>query len=210
MNNNILYSAISKELDNKSLDIARDYSEIALDSFLESGIIKELPLVKSLSSFYSISNSINERNKIRNILSFFQQFHSGGIDDLKFNQFRHKFTTDQNYHDRVIETIILLNERFLHALKSKILANFLIEHINQKLNWDELEDLSSILDNIHPKALKCLKDMQEDKYGRNMGETINRQSLLISSGLASTFEDRCIVNGLGRIFYNFGIKNLEL
>jgi len=148
---------VSDEIVNSSIDLGVDYSEIALDEFLDNGLLKDIPFVKSVVGFYNITNSIIDRHKAKKILTFFKEFHSKKIDLEKLDAFKLKFNQDKKYRDRVVEIIVLLNERFLQDEKSKILANLIIAHIEDKISWIDLKDISVVLDNIHPKGFAFLE-----------------------------------------------------
>jgi len=206
MNNNIT-QIISNEITEKTLDLSVDFTEIALDRFISNNILSEIPIIKSVLSFYNIGNSIINRHNSKKILCFFQEFNSKKIDDIKFNEFKHKIITDQKYQSQVIETIILLNERFLQVEKSKILANIIIAHIEGNLSWDELTDITIVLDFIQPKGFLFLEKMSklENWSGHDFSEDIG-ESLILASGIGYKYGSQLWINETGQKLFNFGIK----
>lgn len=202
---------VSKELINKSFDFARDMAEIGLDQFIKDGFLRDIPLVNMVAAFYNVTNSIVSRNNARKILVFFQEFNSGKIDDNKFNEFAHKMKTDNHYRTEVVETIILLNERFLKTEKSKILANLVIAHINGHLSWAEFSDLTYVLDNIHPKCYFLLKEMSNEPYWRStIISDAPAEALIIAAGIGHRKDNNFIIVELGQKLYELGIKPANL
>ena len=100
---------VSKEINTKTLELGIDYSELALDEFVKDGVLKEIPFIKSIVSFYNIGNSIIDRHKTKKILTFFKEFHSSEIEPEKLENFKQKFNTDINYQNQVVETITFLH-----------------------------------------------------------------------------------------------------
>ncbi|MCK4665066.1 MAG: hypothetical protein KAT68_19515 [Bacteroidales bacterium] len=202
---------VSKEITDKTIDLTIDYSEIGLDSFIEDGILKEIPLVKSILSFYNIANSVIDRHKTQKILSFFKEFHSQSINKEKLNNFKNKFNEDVNFQNRVVELIILLNERFLHVEKSKILANLIIAHIEEHISWEKLLDITFVLDNIHPNGFDFLKKMSIQKYPWSSNEFrfIEEESLMFACGIGLRQGNRFQITEMGKILYDYGIKPLR-
>jgi len=197
---------VSKEITDKTLDLSIDFTEIALDQFISNSVLSEIPIIKSLVSFYNIKNSITHRHNTKKILSFFQEFNSKKINDIKFNQFKHKFKTDKKYQTQVTETIILLNERFLQVEKSKILANLIIAHIEDNLSWDELTDITIVLDNIQPKAFLFLEklsklDWNSFDFNKDIGE-----GLILANGIGYKSGSRLWITEIGQQLFNYGIK----
>lgn len=204
-------SIISKELISRSSDLGSDIAEFGLDQFMKEGFLKEIPFMNMVTAFYNIGNSMIQRHNVKKIITFFQEFNNGQIDDIKFNQFSHKFNSDNKYRNDVVETILLLNERFLQVEKSKILANLVLAHINEKLTWKEFSDITFILDGIHPKCFSILKEMSSQPYWRS--QIINsppEEALIIASGIGHRENSNFVIVELGQKLYNFGIKPAEI
>lgn len=198
---------VTNEISVKTLDLAIDYSELALDEFLKDGILKEIPFVKSIVSFYNIGNSVIDRHKSKKILTFFKEFHSSEIEFEKLEKFKQKFSKNIDYQNQVVETIILLNERFLQTEKSKILAKLIISHIEEKISWNELTDLSIVLDNIHPKGFLFLDKMaKESNFAKKEREQVG-EALMIACGIGNRHGTLFMINELGMKFYENCLKN---
>mgnify|MGYP000039925225 FL=1 len=75
INSTDITKLVTNEISTKTLDLGIDYSELALDEFLKNGVLKEIPFVKSVVSFYNIGNSIINRHNTKKILTFFKEFH---------------------------------------------------------------------------------------------------------------------------------------
>ena len=201
---------VSDEIVEKSIDLSIEYSEIALDEFLKDGILKEIPIVKSIVSFYNISSSIIDRHKTKKILTFFKEFHSKHIDEKKLEVFKNKFNSDDAYRRKVVETIVLLNERFYHIEKTKILANLFISYIEEEITWQEFVDISFVLDNFHPRGFTYLKALFEVEFKDRHKDAHEGEGLMFACGIGYRFGNRFTINSLGKKFYNFGLKKTDL
>ncbi|OYX25553.1 MAG: hypothetical protein B7Z06_07095 [Flavobacteriales bacterium 32-35-8] len=207
---NDINEIVSNEILKRTIDISIDYSELSLDAFLEEGLLKEIPFVKSIVGFYNISNSIIERHKVNKILTFFKTFHEGNIDGEKLEKFKEKFSADKKYQNKVIEIIILLNERFLQIEKSKILANLLLAHIKNELSWEEFQDISMILEVIHPRGFDFLHLISKELNWANQSPRINVDEVfMIACGIGYRHGSRFYISHYGQKLFNFGIKPLN-
>jgi hypothetical protein len=206
---------IENEIFQKTIDITTDYSEIILDDFLREGLLKEIPVVKSLVAFYNITSSISQRNKVRNILVFFNELNKKNIHTDKLLDFKLKFQEEKKFREQVLETIILLNERFLQMQKARILANFTLALIEEKITWSEFEDLSIILDTIHPKAIAYLNKVVTERKDRRISlqlkkDLVSSESLMLACGIGmSPYEGSYILTELGEAFYKYGIEPMN-
>jgi hypothetical protein len=198
---------VENEILNPAVDLSIDYAEIALDSFLDNDAISEIPIVKSIVGVAKIGISIKERYDLKKLLTFFKEFQSGNISNENRLAFNEKFNSNEKYRTEVVETIVLLNERFLDLKKSKILANLMNAHINNNLTWNELTDISIILDNIHPKAFLFLKEMSEQNWS-NHDRNLENEPLMFSCGIGHRHGSKFSISKMGQDLFNYGIKPL--
>ena len=200
---------VSREITNKTIDISIDYSELFLDSFLKDGILKDIPIISSIVGFYNISNSLIDRYKVKKILTFFQEFHSKNIESKKLNDFKIKISQDLMYKNKIVETIILYNERFLQVEKSKILANLLIAHIEEKIDWDEFQDILIALEIINPKGFDLLRKISlESTWANQQSYDFYQEALIVASGIGYRKGSRFYILPFGQKLFEYGIKPL--
>lgn len=201
---NGLIKAVEKEIFDHSLDLGIEYAELGLDAMMTTGVLKEIPLVKSLYSAYSIYNSVTDRFRIKKILTFLKQLSSKTIEPQKLEKFKRSFK-DEKYRDEVLEMVVLLNERFLHIEKSKILANFFRCLIEEKITYSDFIHLSSILDAIQIRGLTYLKNWGD--LSRDFVQLRDLDSegipLLLAAGIGYTHGSGIRINDMGRNFFRF-------
>ena len=198
---------VSDELTSKSIDLSVEYSEIALDEFLKEGLLKEIPIVKSVVTFYNIGNSVLARYNTKKIRTFFKEFHGSDINSESLLKFKSKFNSDSKYRTQVVETIILFNERFNQIEKSKILAKLILSHIEGHISWEELIALAIVLENIHPNGIIFLKSKMT--YQGVPKHDHEGEPLMIACGIGYSgvgMQSPFKINKLGLLFYEFGVK----
>ena len=201
-------NVVSREIIEKTVDITIDYSELGIDTILQESLLKEIPLVKSVLSFYNITNSIIDRHNVIKLLTFFREFHRKEINLEKLNAFKAKFSQNIKYQNKVVETIILLNERFLQIKKSKILANLLIAHIEENITWQELQDISFVLDSIHPKGFEFLEKMSKGPFWGYHGNDEAGEPFMTACGIGHRHGSKFTISPIGQKLFKFGLKPL--
>ena len=197
------------EIFNKSLDLSTDYAEASLDLIFEDGLLKELPIVKTLFTFYNITSSIIAQHNVKKILVFLQEFHSHRIEDDKIKKFKKQFNKDLNYRNEVLETVLIYIERFTDVKKSKILANLFIAYINENLSWKDFQKMTFILNTLNPSSFDFMAKYFELNSSKSMIELVEGEAFLLASGIATKFEDRFSLTRTGISIYEFGIKPLK-
>lgn len=200
-----LIKTVEKEIFDYSLDLGIEYAELGLDAIVNTGVLKEIPVIKSLYGAYNIYSSVSSRFRVKKILTFLKQLNSKTIEIQKLEKFKQDFE-DEKYRDEVLETVILLNERFLNVEKSKVLANFLRCLIEEKITYSDFQHLSSILDAIQLRGLIYLKDWGNvsPEFTGMRGMTFEEIPLLLACGIGYTHGSGVKINSMGKKFFKFG------
>lgn len=142
---------------------------------------------------------------------FLEEFHSKNIDENKLQSFKEKFNENTKHRNHVLETILLLNEKFIDTEKSKILANLFSAHIEDNLTWEEFFKLSFMLSNLNPAGYKFLERCvdEKSKIRMKMAETIEGEALLMACGIGIKFEELFKPTRTAFKLYEYGLKPLK-
>ena len=73
-----------------SSDIIANYVELGIDSVLEDGIFKEVPVVSTILSINKVFLSIHERNLVKNLILFLNELNTGDINRKKLEKYKEK------------------------------------------------------------------------------------------------------------------------
>ncbi|WP_291152294.1 hypothetical protein [Flavobacterium sp. UBA7680] len=201
--------SFEKEIFNKTFDLSVNYSEIALDLISTSEIIKEIPWVKTLASFYNISSSINARYNMKKNLVFLQEFHSHKIDEEKLRDFKEKLYQDNKYRNEIIEITLVLIEKFIDIEKAKILANLLKAHIEADLTWEDYRKISFALNHLNPSGYIFLIQSFNKEMKKTMIQSMEGEAFLLACGIGRIFEEQLKITPTGKKLYEFGLKPLK-
>lgn len=209
MENNTLTNNLEKEIFNKTFDLSSDYTEVAIDVIINDDILKEIPIVKSLISFYNISSSLIARHNVKKVIIFLQEFHSKKVDSDKLERFKTKLEKDSNKKNEILETVLVLIEKFIDFEKSKILANLFLAHIENKLTWKDFKKLSFILNNLNPSGYVFLEKCADKNTSMKMSELIEGEAFLLACGIGTKFEEQFKLTNAGLKLYEYGLKPLK-
>lgn len=144
------------EIIEPSMDISVDYAEIFVDQFVSDGILKDLPIVKTLYASYKTIESLHDAYEIKKILTFLRQCRKNDVSENNRLKFRADMEKDNEYKKKVIETILIYLNSYREIKKSEILANFLSAHIKGEIDFNRFKNLSICLDTIHPMCFDYL------------------------------------------------------
>ncbi|WP_026932633.1 hypothetical protein [Christiangramia echinicola] len=142
--------------DSSIQNLAADFTEIALDTILENEVLKDFPVIGTISNVIKASKNIRDKIFAKKVLLFLQS-----LNDCSLEQ-REKFTKqiDQNpkKKQKVGEAVIVLLDRIDDMDKPQIIGNLFKAYINEDINYDDFIKMSSIINKINLKDLILLKN----------------------------------------------------
>jgi len=203
----ILKESIQKEFLNSAFDLSQEYAEIGLDQLLDNQAFKEIPVVKTIVGSIKGVLAIRELVFARKLAVFFQQFHKGLGNQEDAKVIIVNLTNDTKKRDRIIEQVIVMNERYIDSYKSVIHANLLLAHLKHKLTWDELSGFLISLDMLHPMTIELLRGFYKDGSFRFPGAfDYNYAEGLTGAGLGKSQGSCVTINSLGQKFCTYGLN----
>lgn len=212
-----LNKKLSGDLIFPSVSLFESYTEKGIDALVENESMKEIPVVKHLIAVAKLGITFRDYFFAQRLVTFIQEFNAGTIDSEKLNSFQERIESDKAFREKVIQHIILFNERFITNQKSKVSANLLKSWIEDKISWREFRDLHVCLDSLHPSSFDYLLKWSEFDFKTPNGADLrtvlfsrNPQSeaFLISSGLARItegFDSKIELLEFGKLLFVHGI-----
>lgn len=76
-----LVDDFEKSLFNSSENVISDYLEIGIDSLMNEGILKELPIVNTIVGVLKVGKNVHDRNLLKQTLTFINEFNNNQISD---------------------------------------------------------------------------------------------------------------------------------
>jgi len=199
---------ISENLDKPAFELGQEYGEIALDSFVDNDVLREIPIVKTVVGIGKGLVAVKNIYFAKKLLAFLEKFHTGNLPEDKLDDFKFKLNDDETYRQKVVEHVVVYNERFVSIKKSEVLANLFLAHLNGKFDWQGFEELSEIVDSVQIRAFEVLKnsaDSDDPFHFVTADHQADGGGVLFSAGLCIIHGNHYSVNAYGRYLYYYGI-----
>lgn len=71
-------------------DVGIDFLELGIDSVLQDGLLREIPIVGTIVRMCRFAQNVHDRNLLRQTLVFINEFNSGNISAEKIEKHREK------------------------------------------------------------------------------------------------------------------------
>lgn len=136
------------------IEIVQEVGEITLDSFLNDGLLKEIPILGTLIKFRKIGVGIRDIMFAKKLFVF---LHS--ISDTTAEQ-REKFVTELESNSsklqKVGETIVFYLDQYDHVEKAEILGKLATARMQQRIDYSTFERLAAIVNRAYMPDLRDL------------------------------------------------------
>lgn len=86
--------SFSYSLFDGSKDSIGDIAGLGIDSLLEDGLFKDIPIVSMLIGVQKTYQNIHDRNLLKQTLTFIKQFNSGTINEEKLTKYKEMLNSD--------------------------------------------------------------------------------------------------------------------
>lgn len=211
-----LFSPVTSDLGGPLLDIA----EAGLDSILEAGVLKNIPILGTIAGFCKAGASIREKNLIRQTAVFITSFNNGSISDDELSGYRTKLENDNKRAERELGRVILLLDRIIEEIQSKMLGAFYRSYVKGGIGWDKFCELSEanermfvsdyvMLEAICRNPIKQDVEITDKKMYRiqrleSLGLVMENRTRLHSGNILSypDTDDRFVSTPLGGTFFS--------
>lgn len=157
MEEKTLSVALSETLKSESVDCISSLAEIGLDSILEDGLFKDIPIVSTVISLYKIGNSLKDRYNLKKTLIFINEINNGIANEEKRLEYCAKFKNNDNFRNQEIEYLLVLIDRYISYDKPKMLAKIYLAYLDGVLTWEELTMYAEVVDRFIYGDLEMLK-----------------------------------------------------
>lgn len=152
-----LPSALCDSITDEARSSAASILEVGLDSVLDDGLLKDVPLLSTAASLYKIGHSIKERHYIKKLAEFLQALNNGLVEDDQVQVFRERILHDQKKSKKELEYILILVDRYISDGKATIIAKLYLAYLDSKISWVEFSVYSEVTDQLFINDLDFLR-----------------------------------------------------
>lgn len=170
-------------------DLIGNISETALDVALESGILKDIPIVGSIIGAMKAGRDIRNNIFLKKIGIFLSELSKNTQEDKE--AFISKFDTEEKKNE-FGEAVMLLLERADDMNKPVLIARVVSAHIRGHVSYKKSMRLCAIIGRCYTLDLELLKGFKDGVQGDEtpIAESLLAAGLLSSGGFdGGTFEN---------------------
>lgn len=187
MKNDLSFS-MSQSITEECSELVSSIAEVTLDSVLEDGLLKDIPIIASAISVYKIGASLRERHELMKLYYFVKSFNNGMQDEEQREKYILNFQNDQKIRNKELAYLMVVLDKYINLDKPQMLAKIYLSYLNGEITWEEVMKYSEVIDRLLPGDVELLAvGMRENVNYRNVDDGILR---LVALGLMVSFPDK--------------------
>lgn len=206
-NEEISKALIDSILPEKTSEEFIDIAEIGLDQLLDDGLLKEIPILKTIVAIYKTSITISDRLLIKKILLFLSSVYK--IPDEHIAAFIAEIDQKPKFKREIGEKLLMILDKSDDFRKSTWLAEIFKSYITHEIDYSTFQRLCNSVNNtfidfildlktiyaVLPTNNEAKKEVLDHLYQSGL-VSIESQMVVGSNGLEFT------PNRLGRLLIN--------
>ena len=132
----------------------RDLAEVAVDSVLKEGILRDIPVFNTLAALYRTGVEIRQQLFIKKVVNFLKELSNTSFE--KRQKFVEDIERDSNRKREFGEILLLLIDRADSLQKPSILGRLIKYHILGYISYEDATRLAFIVDRVYISDLNYL------------------------------------------------------
>jgi hypothetical protein len=211
-------NSISSNLPTSFSDVVKDYAELGIDSVLDAGVLRDIPILKTLLSVRDIGVKMRHFLYERKVHAFLEGLREGlNNDEMAIEG----FMKGEKERDRFAETAFVLIERYDDIHKPEVMGLLWAACAKGSVSYDQVARLCHLIDRVYWEDLLVLLNFKDGVHasGELAVESLCSVGLVqrggIDSGTYGSTEEGNMSGGyhfaktdLGSALVSYGLQKL--
>ena len=189
MNENDTPKLSAKELLVPLKDVAMDYAELGIDAISNDGILKEIPLIRSVAAFFALGNKIHDKHVERQIHRFLVALNANEIPAEKLAAHRQRFDDNPKQAEKELHLVLITLDRSTEEEKAVFYGKLYRAYLMGKVDFDRFSELVEVVNRLFLQDVHILQHLRFNPAIGVRAESY-QFSRLISIGLCATSESQ--------------------
>lgn len=140
----VMKSVFLEEFSSIGIDIA----EAGIDSLLDSEVLENIPIVKTVGAIAKVSLAIRDKHLLKKLLIFIEALNQGNVNPEEIERRKKAAQNNEKWLREEIELITIHIDRLDELEKTQLTAAFYIEYINQNISWTQYREYLAIIERV--------------------------------------------------------------
>lgn len=196
-----------------------DIREVGIDSLLDEGLFKDIPIVGLVMGVGKTAQNIHDRNLLKQTLKFIQTFNEKTIIEDKLQKYKKKIEQDPKRAEEELGRVLIILNNTVEIKKSELLGKIFRAYVDERIVWEQFGELSEAISRLFISDIYLLHKIFDRKINDStqcMNYQVDRlvsigfvntttKSMTIGSNNSSNTERYLNVSEFGKLFCNITV-----
>lgn len=164
-------------------DICVEMAELGIDSLLDDGIYKSVPVVGLLIGAAKTAQNIHDRNLLKQTVKFINTFNAKTISPSQKEKYKEHLHSNPKFGEEELGRVLILLNSNVDIKKSELLAKFYHAYVEERITWDCFCELSDVTTRMFITDIQLLYAVHSKQVTDTTQCEVYRADRLISLGL---------------------------
>lgn len=210
-----LVPSLKKAILEPMADPIKDLGEIMIDTVFEDGVLKDIPIIRTIAGVARIGICIRERNLAKNTFAFIYGVRSQQIPQDKMEKYRMRLENPKQAEKELGYALILLDKE-TQTKKAELYGKAYRAFIEEIISWDQFVELTEAISRMFMTDFRHLDRVaegmslqagvrEEELYGfqRLKGLGLVAEENVSATGTTLVFDRRFYLTSFGKTLWNF-------
>lgn len=165
---------------------ALEMTEVGIDSILDEGLLKSLPIVSLMVGLGKTAINIHDRNLLKQTIKFIQTFNNKTIDISKLDKYRESLKDDSKRSEDELGRVLIILNNTIDIKKSESLAKMFAAYVEELITWEQFCELSEAISRLFVSDISLLHEIFNGRIGNSTQCEKYRVDRLLSTGMITT------------------------
>ena len=134
-------------------DIAIDFGELLLDSRMDEGLLRDIPVLSMGIKIYKSMAALNNHYELMKLLAFIKQVSDNINTEEEKNKLFEKINKNKKKYNKSLEQIIYILSHYNNTEKAEILGRFYVAFLKDQIDFEQLQMYAEIVNQLMPNEL---------------------------------------------------------
>lgn len=180
---NEMIASLHNTLINVGGDWLPDIAEVGLDQCMEDGILREVPIVKTLYSVCKILYNVHERNLLKQTIHMVEGFRSYNVSEAELDVYQRRYEADARYAEKELGRVLIILDRTIDAVKSRYIGRLYGAFVKRQISWERFCEMAEVTERLFMSDYNVFMRLV---YGTPFEAGVKENELYSASRLAGT------------------------
>lgn len=138
-------------------EIATDLLEVGIDSVLDEGLLRDIPIVSVIVGTARVVQGVRDRHLLVQTLEFIGALQEQSIPEDELDRHRRKLDADPEYAEEELGRVLVILDATLDREKSRLLAGLYAALVRERIDWDRFRELTDVVNRMFMADLPTLR-----------------------------------------------------